>query len=224
MQLVWLVVLWLPGIVVAHMCPPEIEQCNYATSRQDTNDAVIETLVDVFSTIVGTTIEEESERELYETVSMGLNITATSEGFVRFQEAVNEIAVASFQECSRPERERVTLDDVTELAMTFHQLLNNSNVTEAREVYGKLVCLQSLSMQPEIGTRRKRQDDNDSENQKELENFFENLGGEILATIFGLRYIIIELEGMLHITRPTLAFVVDDTGSMSEEIESATSH
>jgi len=119
-----------------------------------------------------------------------------------------------------PERERVTLEDVTELAMTFHQLLNNSNVTEAREVYGKLVCLQSLSVQPEIGSRKKRQDDNESENQKELENFFENLGGEILATIFGLRYIIIELEGMLHITRPTLAFVVDDTGSMSEEIES----
>jgi len=180
---------------------------------------VIETLVDVFSTIVGTPIEEENERELYETVSMGLNITATSEGFVRFQEAVNEIAVASLQECSRPEHERVTLDDVTELAMIFHQLLNNSNVTEAREVYGKLVCLQSLSAQPEVGSRKKRQgDDKDSEN--ELEDFFENLGGEILATIFGLRYIIIELEGMLHITRPTLAFVVDDTGSMSEEIES----
>ncbi|XP_065882404.1 uncharacterized protein [Dysidea avara] len=219
MQLVWLVVLWLLGVVVSQMCPIEIEQCNYATSRQDTNDAVTETLVNVVSTIVGTPIEEGSERELYETVSTGLGINATSEGFVRFQEAVNEIAVASLQECSRPESERVSLDNVTDLAMTFHQLLNNSNITEAREVYGKLVCLLSLSQQPEVGSRKKRQDD-ESKNQKELDDFFDNLEGEILATIFGLQYTIINLDGMLHITRPTLAFVVDDTGSMGEEIAS----
>jgi len=219
MQLVWLVALWLPSVVVAQTCPPQIEQCNYAASRQDTNDAVINTLVSVFSGIVGTPVEEEDERQLYETVSTGLGINATSEGFVRFQEAVNEIAVASLQECSRPESERVSLDDVTNLAATFHQLLNNSNVTQAREIYGKLVCLQSLSQQPEIGSRKKRQS-TETENLKELEEFFENLEGEILATIFGLQYIIIEEEQVISISRPTLAFVVDDTGSMAEEIES----
>lgn len=49
------------------------------------------------------------DRQLYEVVSTQLGINSTDEGFVQFQEAVNEITVASASECSKPVSERVTL-------------------------------------------------------------------------------------------------------------------
>ena len=78
MQLVWLVVSF---VVVSQMCPIEIEQCNYTTSRQDTNDAVIEMSSQL---LWAPLLRKKVIENLYEIVSTGLGIYATSEGFVHF--------------------------------------------------------------------------------------------------------------------------------------------
>jgi len=210
----WLVVLLLPAAILAlNVCPKEIEQCNYAADRMQANDDVRESLAHVFSNIFNTPVNSSDHRELYEIVSSQLNITSTDDGFVQFQEAVNEISGASISECSKPVSERITLQSVAELAMNFSQFLNEGDVTEAREIYGKLLCLNSTLQQDDLGTNRsKRQSD-----KKELENFFNSLDGEQLETIFGF---VSSNDNVISVVRPTLAFVVDDTGSMAEEIAS----
>ena len=56
---------------------------------------VRESLVLVFSNIFGTSINSSNDMELYESVSAQLGINSTADGFVQFQEAVNEISEAS---------------------------------------------------------------------------------------------------------------------------------
>ena len=55
-------------------------------------------------------------------------------------------------------------------------------MTEAREIYGKLLCLNSTLEEP--AKRRKRQDD-DIDDKKALEDFLNNLDGEEFEVIFG---------------------------------------
>ena len=55
-------------------------------------------------------------------------------------------------------------------------------MTEAREIHGKLLCLNSTLEEP--AKRRKRQGD-DIDDKKALEDFFNNLDGEEFEVIFG---------------------------------------
>lgn len=209
------VVLLLPTAISSALssCPREIVSCSYSADRMEASDEVRESIVHVFSNVFGTTIDSSDEMELYETVSSQLGINTTADGFVQFQEAVNEITSASISECSKPTSERITLLSVPELAMNFSHLLDEGSLTEAREIYGKLLCLNSTIGQS--NARKKRQIDS-----KVLEDFFDSLDGERLEIIFG--FVIFIDEDMFSKTaiRPTLAFVVDNTGSMMEEIAS----
>lgn len=76
-------------------------------------------------------------------------------------------------------------------------------MSEVYKIYGKMLCLQ--------------EDRNVAKHKRQVgcvEKFFNSLNGNQLATIFGI----------VNVTdlnlKSTLAFAVDDTGSMSEEIES----
>ena len=167
------------------------------------------------TTLFGTTIDSSNDMELYEAVSGQLGINTTADGFVQFQEAVNEITAASVSECSKPVSERITLQSVAELTMNFSQLLDEGSLTEAREVYGKLLCLNSTLDQS--NSRKKRQIDN----KEALDDFFDSLGREMrFQEIFGFVINIDEAMFSKTFIRPTLAFVVDNTGSMMAEIES----
>ena len=211
----WMVLLLPTAIMALNSCPKEIEQCSYAADRMEATGEVTESLVYVFSNIFGTTINSSNDMELYESVSVQLGINSTADGFVQFQEAVNEISTASSTECSKPVSERVTLESVTELTMEFSQLLDEGLVTEAREIYGKFLCLNSTLEEP--AKRKKRQGD-DIDDKKALDDFFNGLDGEEFEVIFG--FVVHIDNSQITIVRPTLAFVVDDTGSMSEEIDS----
>ena len=210
----FLIVLLLPAAILAlNSCPREIESCSYTADRMEASNEVRESIVHVFSNVFGTTIDGDNNMELYEVVSSQLGINTTADGFVQFQEAVNVITSASVSECSKPASERITLQSVTELTMNFSQLLDEGFLTEAREIYGRLLCLNSTLDQ--ANTRKKRQSD-----RKALEEFFDSLDGERLPVIFGFVVNIDERMFTKTAIRPTLAFVVDNTGSMMEEIES----
>ena len=208
----WVVLLLPTAITALSSCPREIVSCSYAADRMEASNDVRESIVHVFSNVFGTTIDSSDDMELYETVSSQLGINTTADGFVQFQEAVNEITSASLSECSKPASERITLQSVPELAMNFSQLIEEGSLTEAREIYGKLLCLNSTIDQS--NARKKRQIES-----KALEDFFDSLDGEQLEIIFGL-VVFIDESMFSTAIRPTLAFVVDNTGSMSEEIES----
>ena len=197
------------------MCPSE----EVVEERMEATDTVRESVMIIFSSILndGSSGMEENisltNMEVYESIATSLNTTVTPDGFANFEEAISEIAAATYAACSLPEGVRVQGDDIPVLTEQFFNLTSAGNISQAREVYGQLLCLQQL-LTADSSARKRRQDfktDLDL-----LNEFFDMLEGHpnITAPLFGLT------EDQFFGTPPTLAFVVDDTGSMSDEIDS----
>ena len=192
------------------VCPNE-EELN---ERMEATETVRESVTDIFSDVLSLNTTERNSTltnmEVYEQIAASINSTVTQDGYVKFEEAINEISASTYAACSTPEESRVQVNDTPVLIEMFFTFTNNGNISLAREVYGKLLCLQSL-LEAESQGRRKRQN-----HQAELDAFFDMLEGhpDIVAPIFGLT------DDQFFGILPTLAFVVDDTGSMFQEISS----
>ena len=199
-------ILALAGIVAGlSTCPSE----EVVEERMEAVATVQGTVRDVFSRVLNDSAIANSSltnMEVYESIATSIGVTATPSGFVQFQEAISEIAAATFGACTAPDESRVGPDDIPELTARFIILTDAGSISEARRVYGKLLCLRDLLS---AGESRKRQVDPFAE----LEAFFDSLDGDRVATIFGV-------GDIFSPDPPTLAFVVDDTGSMSAEIDS----
>jgi len=187
------------GIVVSlSTCPSEDlvrEQMEVAATIQGS-------IQSVFSKVLDNPAIADSfltNMKVYEQIAISIGVTATPSGFVLFQEAISEIAAAA---CSAPEESIV---DVPEFTASFIELTDAGNISEAREVYGQLLCLRDLLSAGDVDSRKRQGDPHE-----ELEELFDCLDGDRLVTIF---------VGLFDLS-PTLAFVVDDTGSTSAEISS----
>ena len=199
------------------VCPSE----DMVEERMEATETVRESIIIIFSNVLNNSSANSTEgnssltnMEVYERIATSVNATASPSGFVKFEEAVSEISAATYAACSGPEESRVRPDDIPELAESFFNLTSAGNISQAREVYGKLLCLQRL-LTEESHVRKKRQGDSEFKTDIELINdFFDMLKGhpEIVSSIFGLT------DDQIFGLPPTLAFVVDDTGSMSGEI------
>ena len=194
------------------VCPSE----EVLNERMDATVTVRESVIEVFSSVLNVSSSAArnnslTSMEVYEQIAISVNATVTQSGLVRFEEAISEIAASTYAACSASEESRVQANDTSALIEMFFTFTNSGNITLAIEVYGKLLCLQSL-LETESQTRRKRQT-----HQAELDAFFDMLEGhpDIIAPIFWLT------EDQFFGILPTPAFVVDDTGSMTDEIGSA---
>ena len=199
------------------VCPSE----DMVEERMEATEIVRESIAIIFSSILNTSSINSTEEnssltniEVYERVTTSLNATVSPSGFVRFEEAVSEIAAATYSACSGPEESRVQPDDIPRLAETFFNFTNAGNISQAREVYGKLLCLQRM-LSEESHARKRRQGGSEFKTDIDLiKEFFDMLEGhpEIFSSLFGLT------DNQFFGLPTTLAFVVDDTGSMSGEI------
>ena len=147
-----------------------------------------------------------SDMEVYERIAAMVGVTATTSGFVQFQEAINDITAAKIVACSTIDESEITADYISQLTQRFIVLTDAGNISLAQEVYGELLCLQDL-LSPSDEERKRRQADP----AELLEAFFDSLDGIRLSTIFKVS---------VFDDPPTLAFVVDTTGSMGGEISS----
>ena len=164
----------------------------------------------VFSKVLNdSTIANDSlsSEEMYEHIATSVKISATSNGLVQFQEAISEVIAAKLDACSTTNKSKITTGYISKLTKRFIVLTDAKNISLARGAYGELLCIQDL-LSSSDKDRKKRQGDPS----ELLENFFDSLDGKRMATIFGI--------GVFNEVPPTLAFVVDDTGSMGEEIRS----
>ena len=162
----------------------------------------------VFSTALNdSTIANDSlsDMEVYKRIAATVGVTATTSGFVQFQEAINDITAAKIVACSIIDESEITADYISQLAERFIVLTDAGNISLAQEVYGELLCLQDLLSRSDEGRKRRQGDPAEL-----LETFFDSLDGIRLSMIFEIIF--------LHY--PTLAFVVDNTGSMGVEISS----
>ena len=202
-------ILTLVGIVTGlPPCPSE----SFLGERTEAAESVQASVRDVFSELLNDTVISNSSlstMEVYEHIASQVGVTASSNGFVRFQEAISEITAARFDACSASGKQKVKVEDISKLTASFATLVDAGNISQAREVYGKLLCLyDQLSAASDEGSARRQGDPS-----AWLEAFFDSLDADRVATIFGI-------IDMITKEAPTLAFVVDDTGSMGAEIKS----
>ena len=187
-------------------CPTD----RFIEERVEAVEAVQISVRNVFSKVLNdSTIANDSlsSEEVYEHIATNVGLSATPSGFAKFQEAVSEVIVAKLDACSKIDKSEITTDYISDLTKRFITLTDAKNISLAREVYGELLCIQDL-LSPSDKSRKRRQ----SDPSHLLDAFFDSLDGTRMATIFGI--------GLFNEVPPTLAFVVDDTGSMGSEISS----
>lgn len=185
-------------------CPTQ-----YVEDWMETTKAVQASIRRVFSTVLNdSTIVNDSlsNEEVYKLIAVILGVPVTTNGLSHFQEAIVEIIVAKLAACAGSEGDQVGVDDISKLVANFTAFADAKNMSQAFKIYGKMLCLQGL-LSDVNATKSKRQTD-------PFEKFYKSVNGNQLATIFGI------ISVSDPSSKPTLAFAVDDTGSMSEEIYS----
>ena len=159
---------------------------------------------------------------VYSTLAEKFDKVDSDTGYTQFVEAVTEVTEAHQEACSGQSDEQPTHDDVPRLAQQFATLpLNESK--ELRSIFGKMLCLRDRH-----SDRKKRQvpvpvdicdgiecPDGEFDSVTDACEFFACLDNETEGKI-GMK-----LEAVFGFVRDDLqclAFVVDTTGSMRNEI------
>ena len=149
--------------------------------------------------------------------SLSLNITATDEGLKNFSRALDVISSAYFKACYGPADQRPKVSEAPEmLKQMLTYLENGTNMTTVRQNYGRLSCLQNFTTNHAADKREVRTDCAKVLNIREL---YQCLDSENLACIFNFKNC--ESQGNVPFRKNCLAFVIDTTGSMGEEIVAA---
>ena len=158
-----------------------------------------------------------TDEDAFITIAATVEIQNTTENFVHFQNAINEISEASYEACYGSDSSLVALAETPVLIDKFTKAINDSNSVEARYIFGRLLCLRQ-KFQTDSTLVVKRQVDNDDDDGGSgsgaygmiLDMWFEDLNVEDLPILF--------FGNVGGDAVQTLAFVVDDTGSMGNEI------
>ena len=164
---------------------------------------------------------EENLQQVFKLLAKHFDIIPNKSHLKRFREAVIEVSVAKYEACNGSSR--LDIKDVSELIQDFVSTYNMDKRSrdghQLRRLYGKLQCIKSTIYVNSV-TRRRR----DSDCPKgcgpilafqEAACFFRCLDSE--DTVKEIFFI----SGEALEDNPCLAFVIDTTGSMTEEINDA---
>ncbi len=150
----------------------------------------------------------------FETLVDILGVNHSEKNYNDFTRAMNEIA--QVQELCKEDKTAEDIQKIAdEIVSAFSVNSKNEDISTIRELLGKLLCNAEK-------TRSKRQSDKVEncecplggiQNISSYCEFYKCLNSNNLKSIFGFD------QGVEDIIAPCLAFVVDTTGSMSEEID-----
>ncbi len=165
-----------------------------------------------------------AEESLYSNIAASLNITETDDSRNDFVEALDVITDAYFKACYGPENEKPSPMEGPQLVSELITLLENrTDFTLMREVYGKLLCLE------EFAGITKRAVDLETCSQAtsimKLYKCLDDRDNDTIACIFNIsprrscRNSVAAFSGRSRSN--CIAFVVDTTGSMADEIAAA---
>ena len=142
---------------------------------------------------------EVTDEAVYRSV---LNATKTSPSpkmSASFYEAVAEISRAFYKACHGSGSGSISLDDFPDLVTEYEKAFESKDTQKLREIFGAMTCLKVKS----ADSRAKRA------TYTTIDEFFDCLDGSDLGVIFF----------GLSSADFSVAFVIDDTGSMSNEID-----
>ena len=149
-----------------------------------------------------------TDKEAFAKLAKTIKVINTTENFVKFQNAINEISEASYEACYGSSSSLVLPEETPVLIEKFKVAANKS--TEARRIFGRLLCLKQKFQTKNITALIvKRQASDNSSYDEILQAWFNSLS-------------IHNVSALLFVGEPvgrTLAFVIDDSGSMNNEID-----
>ena len=147
-----------------------------------------------------------TDKEAFTKIATTIKVKNTTENFVQFQNAMNEISEASYEACYGSNVSLVLLEETQELISKFKKAVEDEKPMEARRFFGRLLCLrEKYHINNTLVVKR-------DDDLAALNELFDKLSLTDFPVLFNFH----ELE----ITEiPALAFVVDDTGSMIDEID-----
>ena len=206
--------------------------------QQKVVETVQEVLPDIFTTIDNATNDTTiSLPSVYNSLTMQFGVNRSDSGYSRFVEAVNEITEAKQEACSGALDGRPSVDDVPRLVQEFREALGatQKDLSKLRMIFGQMLCIKDQRGRSDSMGRRRRQatvspvcrvipkrcnertpeecrcprEGIDSDCIRCPCEFFRCLDPEdVLKPILGFDEYVI----------PCLAFVLDTTGSMGNEI------
>ena len=139
-------------------------------------------------------------RSLYQNLTLARGEALSDAIYDNFVSAMSDVSREHFKACYGPSSERVQATHVPSLIIQFNGLRNTTRVHELRAVFAKLLCIRDRNSR--IGKR----------STSGLEDFFRGLSRSDFGDIFGFT------ETNQPIPTGSLAFAVDTTGSMRDEI------
>ena len=139
-------------------------------------------------------------RSLYQNLTLARGEAPSDAVYDHFVSAMSDVSREHFKACYGPSSERVQPTDVQSLIVQFNGLRNTTRVHELRTVFAKLLCIRDRNSR--IGKR----------STSGLEDFFRGLSCSDFGDIFGFT------ETNQPVPTGSLAFAVDTTGSMGDEI------
>ena len=188
-------------------CPATFEVI--AMQKSNSNKVVRKEVRSTIKNVLNIAENVTTDEDAFTKIASTLKVENTTENLVQFQNAINEISEASYEACHGSNSSLVLPEDTPVLIKQFEKAVNDSKSTEARHIFGRLLCLRE-KFQTNNTLAVKRQTDDDYE--VALNSWFEGLSP---STDFPVLF----FDEVDEDAIPTLAFVVDDTGSMGNEIE-----
>jgi hypothetical protein len=157
---------------------------------------------------------------VFTALAEAFKVKTTDEGFNNFMEAITQITEAKEAACEG--EHGVSEADIPSLGKEYRSLWGDiqGNIDRIRDIFGKMLCLSERSHE---ARRRKRQDPlcfcPDVGDIISVCEFFACLPGDDIMPIFGIENVLVLVGSVFKV--PCLAFAVDTTGSMADEIEAA---
>lgn len=162
--------------------------------------------------------ESSTSTQVYEQLAEFYEESPSTEGHNEFADAIDEIYTAYSMECSESASDIPETADIISLAAIFNELtmglnsIRKENLTRARDIYGKFLCLQEKA-----GDSRRKRDtskcDCPESGVSQPCHFFACLEEPVTKFIMGFGNSLAE--------QPCIGFIIDTTGSMSAEIAAA---
>jgi len=141
-----------------------------------------------------------TDKEAFAKIAKLLKVENSVENFMQFQSVVNEMSDASNEACYGSPNSLVHTKDTSTWIDKYNKAINEKKFIEARNIFGRLLCLRQIfhtSIAKAIN------------HSSTLDMWFDKLNNTEFSPLFNFT------EGIPQ----SLAFVVDDTLSMSEEID-----
>ena len=125
-----------------------------------------------------------TDEDAFTKITATLKFENTTENLVQFQNAINEISEATYEACHGSNSSLVLPEDTPVLIKQFKKAVNDKKSTEARRIFGRLLCLRQKFQAINTSIVKRQTDDIYDAYETLLMDWYENLSAEDFPVIF----------------------------------------